>query len=1586
MAIERRLAFYSGQRVDIPHIRALESAVSHDFDMLLRGLFTGLGKPYLVRGFRIKIPNSAINASSLQIEVADSVILHSSATESGTLLQTSTSQPDETLDAQNAKVIGSFQSNALNYVSLDYRRTTDVNTVDQTAGWSPSQQLEFQRAVPIGRILDYRFIISTSGFGTNLPLYIVKTTNTGAVEYITKGVTDLFRLGTGGANPDPSHSYDFGNLVNPQAGANPRREWVGNTPGANVLTVEPGANPLAFDFGDFAIKNLKEWMDGVMTRFKEITNSQYWYFGSGLPGGDELNLSDLYFDSIGSVLTGAGDLSYNLVLESIIPTLGAYQSSFTDNTALPGDLYVEGVDSSTKATLTSFSAGRLIINSMTSAAFTYGEALRLRRRFRPLANKWRLSDYNRNSSRYGTLGRITSSVAALPNNIASWSFSNLSGATSTVGWTVVTVNTSAPHGLNVGEWARIDGLLAAGSQAPNGVHRILASPTTSQFIFIANVPQSGAATVSGTNGAVVDTQDRHPFTPSITISAVAPDVGTQIALTCTNHAYKAPQSLTADLSIGSNIIDNISSMTDLRLGQTVYHANLPGGSARILRIDTTAGEIEVSANASASASSSTIAVRESIFVTGLHSTLLTDNQVSGEFEIMGLGIANELLIDLGAPYGTMSADADAAAEQMFFQSLTTITEATQIEYNVINVASFALAGDKLQFFVGPDTLPVLANASGPYMIDSMVALSEVIDPVRVNTITNDGAGNLTVVTYLAHEQVTGGPVDFTIFGNSQLSDFIRSYKNVTLNVIDPTTFIIQGTGLIDLNVYTNPGNDNTFVKFADNPYAGPVQWSSDIIVKGIIGDLSFTVPQTATVDTSDPDVSPTANQFNINGVTGTAYMQDGEVLFVKLERNKPISNNTVFSTAGGNSTIVTAGIMTDQDGDPLVIGDFIKFADEADSYWLKIKTINPTAVTLETDRGQEPTVAQRPAKTGKMLYTKGVYDKVYVKKHATVDASASTYWLGVRRDNDGARAKVYFRNLEVEAGEVRQINDNQTTNLLQYTGAMNESAVNPNYSVSDTSGDYQYLTQLTVESVDNLTRMVTFVDDPERGFQNGDHVSYFDGSQYYYFTVKNPLSSRTVIMEQDTSILAALQTVSYYRENQTIEDTDNLTLAHRKQDRQVGHHDTTLKRPVYDESIYIQQINLSGAGTVRSGSYMYKGPITNPTALAWVLHGNVAVSETIETSSISMPGGHVSVGSNAVLVNVVFGSFLHGDGIFQNGASTGRTVNNSGNPPFTAPPVFGDTSGGGVEIVLPPNRRTQVSSLSGIVVYGNHSLYKSSLDQALSGEELLIIVNDGVREARYDYDETFGGPKAKVQLRRTTPPNTRMRFRLLASYGSALAAKSADVSLQSAYNAGSTILTGAGRPVEITSDDVTAGTAGAIIRGSLKINGGASQLGGIFNELGDKSFLIGKETDKPKEVWTGLQAIKTHSSHVGSANQTKTAAQVVTGDTGTIITDSAITLSDNYAYRVKINATARRSDGPLGIASFTMEGTFYRSGGGALAAGSPISTVNGADGGGVSYGLAFGLSGNDVVAVAFGESGATVQWVLTVEWQAVGVA
>lgn len=1593
MAVGRRLNSYSGMRLDIPHLRSIESASSYDFDSLLRGMFTGLNQPYLIRGFKLVIPQSTTESQNLTIQVADSAVLHSSASESGTILLTPPGIPNEQLSSgANPKVIGSFLPNAVNYVSLDYRRVVDTNTVDQTAGWSPSQQLEFQRSVPIGRILEYRFVISTSGFSTNLPLYTIFIDSSNNFVWATKAVPSLFRLGSGGANPNPQNTFKWGNYNNTQS-TNPRKEWINEDSNlnSNPLTVGTNAPSDAFDYGDFSITNFKEWMDAVMTRVKEITGSDYWYTDSRMTETNP-NAFTTWWDSVGSVMTGAGEISYNLVLESSAPSDGKFQQQALDLEIKTGDLYVQGVTSGTKATLTSYNNTQLMINSMTSAAFSYGETLHSRRVYRPLSSQWGIDNFDFGGSKYGRLYRKPVTLGSSAS-VSSWTFSSKS-ANNTNLYSSVTITTSSNHGFNVGDTVYLQGLTLSTGNAPNGAFRVSSVPALNQFKFNTGLYLDPIGTPgSSGSAALADSVVKNPYTPYRKMLTDEADRyqtngGTQVKIGIEEHNFVTPQSLTTSMTLNSKtLVLSSSDVAKIKIGMRVVHANLPSNTVVVSKPSTTS--ILVSEKATATASSVAVTYKDLIIVSGVTATGYTDKQLNGTFTVEGL-TANGIIIDLGitGPAASVVNTINGIVEPIVYQSVMTVSGVNQPDYNVININSNVIGGDDLVYLIGPDSLPPLDPATGTISLDGIIATSIVLNPVLVQTINyNHTTKVITVTTFSNHGLSTSSNVNFTIYGNQAVTIYARTYKNVNIGYVNATTYTLTGGDVNNVftasGSYTNSGSDKIFSKFADNPYAGPVAWSSDIVVKGIIGEIGFTIPKTATIDITDLNKdSVIANNFNINGVTGTAYLQDGEVLYAKLERNKIASNGAIITTNGANALISTVDWLSDENDVPLEVGDWIKWQDEEENKWLKIKTISQTSVTLETDNNQEPDLIQRPPKTGVIVYSKGTYSKLYVRKHINVDLSSDVYWIAVRRDNAGSKAKVYFKSLEVEAGEVRQVNDNQNSNILTYIGAANEGSTNPNYTASG-DGDFSFTKSLQVEATDAMTRMVTFATGPERGFQINDVILNPITSQYY--TVTNVISSRTVIIKEDISSLTVSTTVQYQRVNQHIDDQDNLTLAIRKEDRNAGHIETALKRPVYDESIYIQKINISGSGTIRSGSYIYTGTLSNPTALAWVLHGSSAVTETIEGSSVVMPGGHSSIGSSSILVHIYFGIFSNGDGINQNGSSTGATIDNAGNPPFDAPSLFGADIGG-IEMVLPPNRRTQVLG-SGYVVWGTHAYYKQSDDPIYAGEELLVIVNDGIRQASIDYKETFGGPKGKIQIVRTTPPNTRMRFRIQSSFGSAVMAKSADASLQSAYNVGATILASPNRPVQITASDTASGEVGQIIRGSLAVNGGTNQLGGIFNEgTVDQGFVIGKEINKPKETWTGLDAVKTHSSHPDSAWKRATSAQTVTGDAATVITNSAIQLVEGQAYRIKMNAIARRSDGTMGVSSIVLEGTFYMSGGTVYAAGSPVSIINGFSGDGYNYAAAFGIQGTTVVLVVYGTSGSTIQWAVGMDWQAVGLS
>lgn len=1510
-------------RVDWPHIRSIESSISFDFDSVLRGIITGSDNPYLIRGFEIQIPDAAISANSLQVDVADTAILHSTSAESGTIFTIPNGTAADTLNSTNSRVIGAFQNGVTNFVSIELVRSTDPDSADQTAGWSEAQKSEFQRTVPIGTILDYKYIITSSGFSTNLPLYTVGVSPSGSVEYIQKSTPNLFRLGSGGTVPDPYSSFNFGGLSNPQNELSPRREWINENTAvnANPVSVTPGDDPLAFNYGDFSIKTLKQWMDAVMTRFKETTGSSYWYTDSSLLG-DSIDTFDLWWDSVGSVMTGSGYISYNLILEVDTLTSGALQTKFTDSSILPGDSYVEGAESGNKGNLNAFNNTQLVVNSLIRDDFIFDEVLRNRRLWRPVAGAFDLvSDVNdADSETVGIMKRSPTNLTPTSVPITAWS---------SIG-NLITI-TAAGHGYKVGDHVEVAGLEYATSDLdllPNGVH-LVKEVSGSTFTFSAQyTPLALSKTLSGVAETYLDGDQVHPYLPTFEITEWA-YAGSTITITAPRHTVLA-------------------------------------------------GDI--------------------IVVSGLEGAAVNPN---GRFTAVSVTTGTEITFTAADPTSGTPTVNDAKCRYDEYEFLMTLQGSSPDTYEVVNIIAKAYSDTQFSYKIGTNLLPAVAPASGAIEVDGVVALSTVSNPARVLSVVNDGSGILTVTTSSPHGMSSATDVSFTIYGDQSLSPYIRTYVGMNINVVGPNVLTLtpgpNGTVLLSppnsISYINTSGDDDTFVRFPDNPYPGPVQWDSDIIIKGVIGDKFFRIPQTATATGT-----AVANKFNINGLTGTAFLQDGEVAYIKLERNKSVSNGVVYETTD-SSTITGPVPPVDENSQPLVAGDFVKFESDDEGKWLRIAGVFGDPVITNTfqlvsDNDQSPSIEQRPSASGRMLYAKTTYNEVTVQPHYLVEPSPDIYWLGVRRDNDASRSKVYFKSLELEAGEVRQINDNELSNHLLYTGAGTESAINPNYTVID-SGSYGPSEQVEVsgdiEDVDPKTRMITFVEGPTLGFEAEDQLVWYDPGDPEVpitYTIDYLISSRTVIVKNDITGLTPTQEMTFVRTNYNLSDSDNLTLATRKQDREQARINTALERPVYDESVYFQQMDFTGSGTIKSGSYIYAGVETNPTAQAWVLHGTDSVLESIEGSDIEMSGGEF--GANSIIVQIYKGSFENGDPVSQNGAVvgtravTGKTT--TGADAFVSPEIIGGDSVG-VELVLPPNRRTEVKgALGDIVVFGSNATYKSSTEDALSGEELMIIANDSIREANIDYSEVFGGPKGKVKLLRTLPPKSRMRFRIMPAFGSALAKLAGNVTLQLAYNGGRIINAAASNPVKIgVSDSSTGGTA-LTVTGSVEINGiGVSEtVGGIFGPITptnvDQAFLVGRENNKPKEVWSGSSHVKSHSGYLGTGWVRKTAAGLSTSTSFQTITESEIQVPVGKSARIQMTAVARRTDGTLGAASFKIEGTFYNSAGTVLPAGSPTTIHLGGAGDGNQYAVSFGVSGDKVTLNVFGTN-APVQWAVGMDYQ-----
>src|SRR5438270_10718684 len=167
MSVQRQGNWLGQQRVDVPHIRAMESSIAADFDVL-GGLMLGGGAPQIVKGFNL-LTTGAIGApaSNLQLVVAGGLVLHYGATESGSIFWVPSARANETLNLTNTNLSGSFIPSAVNYLGIDLIRSSDSSTSDNVQFLDANSLVEISRTVPLGRTLNYKIIISVTPFSAN---------------------------------------------------------------------------------------------------------------------------------------------------------------------------------------------------------------------------------------------------------------------------------------------------------------------------------------------------------------------------------------------------------------------------------------------------------------------------------------------------------------------------------------------------------------------------------------------------------------------------------------------------------------------------------------------------------------------------------------------------------------------------------------------------------------------------------------------------------------------------------------------------------------------------------------------------------------------------------------------------------------------------------------------------------------------------------------------------------------------------------------------------------------------------------------------------------------------------------------------------------------------------------------------------------------------------------------------------------------------------------------------------------------------------------------------------------------------------
>jgi hypothetical protein len=281
----------SAERLDLPDFLSIDSFVAADFKYLIQS-FIGADKPYILKGFDVIQPQDTIGTESVSIRVADSVVYYPTAGAGSFYygLQEGSTGTDP--------LVPELRKNALNFVYLSF--STFDTARDSRAFWDPDQNGgdggEFSQDINTESALKVEVGVSVSSFpeGT-IPVAKIQV-GPSVIESIQDARDLMFRLGTGGIAPDPFANFPFRE--------DPSSTYARNEP-STIMASSLDANP--FQGGDKNLFTLKEWMDVVMTRFKEITGDTYWY---GTPtGGTALN--DLWHDAVGSAMVSKGEFTHD---------------------------------------------------------------------------------------------------------------------------------------------------------------------------------------------------------------------------------------------------------------------------------------------------------------------------------------------------------------------------------------------------------------------------------------------------------------------------------------------------------------------------------------------------------------------------------------------------------------------------------------------------------------------------------------------------------------------------------------------------------------------------------------------------------------------------------------------------------------------------------------------------------------------------------------------------------------------------------------------------------------------------------------------------------------------------------------------------------------------------------------------------------------------------------------------------------------------------------------------------------------------------------------------------------------------------
>lgn len=285
MAVLGRLLVSSAERLDLPDFLSIDSYTQGDFKYLMKS-FIGNDKPYILTGFDVINPGAAIGTQNISIRVADSVVYYP-----GSLAGPFFHGLEEG-NIQAAPLVPELRKNSTNYVYITL--TTLGAAQDTRAFWDPDANGgvggEFTQDVNTQSVLSADINVSVSAFPENTVPVCKVVVGANFIESIEDARDMMFRLGSGGLNPNPLATYQFR--------SEPSSTYARTEP--NTL-MSNSLDPNSFQGGDKNIRTLKEWMDVVMTKLLELSGTTYWYEDTA-----SFSLIEMFKDALATSIKSKG--------------------------------------------------------------------------------------------------------------------------------------------------------------------------------------------------------------------------------------------------------------------------------------------------------------------------------------------------------------------------------------------------------------------------------------------------------------------------------------------------------------------------------------------------------------------------------------------------------------------------------------------------------------------------------------------------------------------------------------------------------------------------------------------------------------------------------------------------------------------------------------------------------------------------------------------------------------------------------------------------------------------------------------------------------------------------------------------------------------------------------------------------------------------------------------------------------------------------------------------------------------------------------------------------------------------------------